>query len=87
MFIKASSEFQTRGEPIHTMSAEHKTLLGRYFAELATDAGVKSPDALAQQLLVIKEGAIVLAHLHEPAQVAEDSKAVANLAIESALKS
>jgi len=86
MFIKASSEFQTRGEPIHTMSAEHKTLLNRYFAELAADAGVENADALARQLLVIKEGAIVLAHLHEPAQVAEDARAVARIAIEAALQ-
>lgn len=85
MFIKASSEFQTRGEPIHTMSAEHKSLLARYFEELARDAGAKEPEQLAKQLLIIKEGAIVLAHLHDPDQVARDSKALAKTLIDAAI--
>jgi len=86
MFIKASSEFQTRGEPIHTMSAEHKHLLARYFEELALAAGATDPGNLARQLLVIKEGAIVLAHLHEPSLVASDAKALAQVAIEAAIQ-
>lgn len=85
MFIKASSEFQTRGEPIHTMSAEHKHLLARYFTELAEAAGAQEPEALARQLLVIKEGAIVLAHLHEPKKVAEDAMLLARVAIDAAI--
>jgi AcrR family transcriptional regulator len=85
MFIKASSEFQQRGEPIHAMSAEHKNLLARYFAELCTAAGASDPDGLARQLLVIKEGAIVLAHLHDPAKVARDAKALANSCIRAGL--
>lgn len=84
MFIKASSEFQTRGEPIHTMSAEHKHLLARYFAKLAQDAGAHQPDELARQLLLIKEGAIVLAHLHEPAAVAQQAKDLARIVIDAA---
>lgn len=84
MFIKASSEFQQRGEPIHTMSAEHKHLLARYFAELAGAAGARDPEALARKLLVIKEGAIVLAHLHDPKVVARDAKALAQIAVDAA---
>ena len=87
MFIKASSEFQTRGEPIHTMSAEHKHLLARYFEELARVAGAPDPADLARQLLVIKEGAIVLAHLHDPTQAARDAGALARVAIEAAIPS
>jgi hypothetical protein len=36
-------------------------------------------------LLVIKEGAIVLAHLHDPAKVARDAKALANSCIRAGL--
>ncbi|QYJ07751.1 TetR/AcrR family transcriptional regulator [Qipengyuania flava] len=85
MFIKASSEFQTRGEPIHTMSAEHKHLLARYFAKLATEAGARDPEDLARQILLIKEGAIVLAHLHDPAKVTSDAKALALVAVEAGI--
>lgn len=85
MFIKASSEFQTRGEPIHTMSAEHKHLLARYFAKLATEAGARDPEGLARQLLLIKEGAIVLAHLHDPVRVTSDAKALASVAVEAGI--
>lgn len=87
MFIKASSEFQTRGEPIHTMSAEHKHLLLRYFTELAQGAGAKDAEDLARQLLVVKEGAIVLAHLHDPQEVTRDAKRAASAIIERALGS
>ncbi len=83
MFIKASSEYQNADHPIHAMSAEHKTLLRRYFAELATDAGANDPDALASQLLLIKEGAIVLAHLHDATKIANDAKALAAICIQS----
>ena len=87
MFIKASSEFQQRGEPVHAMAAEHKQLLIRYFTELAEAAGAPAPDALARQLLVIKEGAIVLAHLHDPERVTRDAKALAEVAIAAGLPS
>ena len=86
MFIKASSEFQTRGEPIHTMSAEHKTLLARYFADLARAAGADDPEQLGRQLLIVKEGAIVLAHLHEAGQVAKDAKVLAQVVVEASIK-
>jgi len=77
MFIKASSEYQDRAHPIHTIAAEHKRLLIKYLEVLATKAGAKDPEGLARQLLVIKEGAIVLAHLHDAKQVAADARAAA----------
>lgn len=77
MFVKASSEYQDRSHPIHATSAEHKRLLLLYFTELAQAAGAKEPNLLASELLVIKEGAIVLAHLFEPQKVADDAKRAA----------
>lgn len=84
MFIKASSEYQDRDHPIHVTAAEHKRVLRQYFQKLATAAGAKHPDALAHQLLVLKEGAIVLAHLHDPEEVAADARAAAAALIDSA---
>lgn len=77
MFIKASSEFQDASHPIHKQSADHKRMLERYVTELATKAGLPEPGKLARQLLLLKEGAIVTAHLGHTENAARDAKAAA----------
>lgn len=77
MFIKASSEYQDAGHLIHRQSADHKRLLQDHVAALARRAGLSEPDALARQLLLLKEGAIVTAHLGHAAAPAQDAKAAA----------
>jgi len=84
MFIKASSEYQDRDHPIHAIAAEHKRLLHQYFKKLAVQAGAGNPDKLAHQVLIMKEGAIVLAHLHEPEEVAANARSAAAVLIENA---
>lgn len=84
MFIKASSEYQDSSHPIHATAAEHKRLLSIYFAEIAKQAGAVEFENLARQLLIIKEGAIVLAHLHDHKLVATDARALAKTAIDAA---
>ncbi|MEO1251966.1 MAG: TetR/AcrR family transcriptional regulator [Pseudomonadota bacterium] len=84
MFIKASSEYQDRSDPIHQTAAEHKNLLLKYFTQLAGKAGLSRPQDVAQQLLVLKEGAIVLAHLHGPGDVAKNAHAAAKTIIQAA---
>jgi AcrR family transcriptional regulator len=61
MFIKASAEFQERSHPIHVQSAEHKRLLTEHFVALSRQAGAQNPEDLACQLILLKEGAIVMA--------------------------
>ena len=82
MFIKASSEYQDASHPIHATAAEHKRLLAIYFTEIAEKAGASDPQALAHQLLIIKEGAIVLAHLHDHKMVAKQASHLARIAIQ-----
>ncbi len=77
MFIKASSEYQEASDPIHVQAAEHKRLLFTHVRELASKAGFENPDALARQLLLLKEGAIVTAHLAFSEKPAEDAKQAA----------
>ena len=81
MFVKASSEFQDRSDPIHIASAQHKRVLADYFQDLANDAGARKPRDLAEQLLLLKEGAIVMAHLGDPNHVAATSKTAAKMII------
>ena len=77
MFIKASSEYQEASHPIHQQSADHKRMLERHMTELAEKAGLANPSVLARQLLLLKEGAIVTAHLGHTDNPAQDAKATA----------
>ena len=74
MFIKASSEYQDSTHPIHEQSADHKRMLERHFIGLAEQAGYADPGGLARQLLLLKEGAIVTAHLGHTDKPAADAK-------------
>lgn len=85
MFIKASSEYLDRDDPIHVASAEHKRLLRSYFTDLARRAGAQDPEELGKQILVMKEGAIVLAHLLDPAEIAADARTTARIVISAHL--
>jgi len=85
MFIKASSEYQDNSHPIHATAAEHKRLLAIYFADIARKTNASDPESLARQLLIIKEGAIVLAHLHDHRDVTADARALAKIVIDNAL--
>jgi AcrR family transcriptional regulator len=85
MFIKASAEYQSPEDPINRQSAEHKRLLQEHFAGLAAAAGAQDPDALARQLMLLKEGAIVLAALTHSSAPARDARAAAAALINQAI--
>ena len=84
MFIKASSEYQDRKHPIHATAAEHKRLLLKDFTARAEAAGAKDAAALASQLLIVKEGAIVLAHLHDSKEIAKQAQDTAAMLVDAA---
>lgn len=83
MFIKASSEFQDAGHPIHMQSADHKRMLEDHVTRLARQADLSEPELLARQLLLLKEGAIVTAHLGHTENAAQDAKAAARRLIDA----
>ncbi|PCI33595.1 MAG: TetR family transcriptional regulator [Alphaproteobacteria bacterium] len=85
MFIKASAEYQDPKDPIYAQSAEHKHLLFDYVCDLAKQAGAAKPETLARRLLILKEGAIVTAHLDHGSNPAMDAKAVAKSLLVQAL--
>ncbi len=82
MFIKAASEYPDPGHPIHAQAAEHKRLLFLQLSRVAAEAGAEDPAALARALLLLKEGAIVTAHLGHERDPAGDAKAAAAILIE-----
>ncbi|WP_425044861.1 TetR/AcrR family transcriptional regulator [Primorskyibacter sp. S87] len=77
MFIKASAEFQRKDNAINSQAYEHKRLLLDHLEALALRAG--QPDALrlARELLILKEGAIVIAAMSHSERSAKDAKEVA----------
>ncbi len=86
MFIKASSEYPDPEHPIHALSAEHKRLLFRHLHDLATKAGAPDPAGLARTLLLLKEGAIITAHLGHEADPAGDAKTAAATVLSAAFR-
>jgi AcrR family transcriptional regulator len=57
VFGGAASEFADAGNPIQGACAEHKRLMLRWVRSLASDAGATDPDALAQELCLLMDGA------------------------------
>lgn len=81
MFIKASAEFQDTAHPIHVQSAVHKRALTEHFTKIAKAAGAIDPDALARQLMILKEGAIIMAVMGHSDNPAQDAKLAAKTLI------
>ncbi len=73
MFINASAEFGDPDDPIHAAAAEHKRLILGYFRQLA------------EGLMLLMEGAIVMRHVAGQADAARRARASAQVLIDQAL--
>jgi len=85
LFIKAASEYPDPAHPIHAQAAEHKRLLFLQLEKIADKAKAKNAPALARALLLLKEGAIVTAHLGHEADPAGDAKDAAEVLLAAGL--
>ncbi len=63
VYTNAAAEFPSRYDPIHQLGAVHKHRIEAMLDEVAEDAGAAEPRALAQELMVIIEGALVWRHV------------------------
>ncbi len=77
MFIKASAEFQEADHAINEQAYAHKRLLADHFEALARQAGLSDPAKVARELLILKEGAIVIAAMSHADSAAAEAKAIA----------
>ena len=85
-FINAAAEYGDHASPIHAAVAAHKRLVEGYIASLAAAAGAAEPDRLARSLMLLMEGAIVVAHTNgDVAKVAADARAAGQCQVQSAL--
>jgi AcrR family transcriptional regulator len=79
-FQGAVAEFPDPAHPAHQVALDHKRQVLERFAALGREAHLRSPDALAAQLLLLMDGAFVAARVFGPknpaARVAEGAKAI-----------
>ena len=85
MFVNASAEFADPDSPIHGTCAEHQDLLLGYVASLAAAAGAQDPKALAEEIMLLMEGAIVRRHTACRKDAAKKARSAAEALIERAL--
>lgn len=85
-FINAAGEFKDPDHPAHRTAAEHKRLIVDYLEELCARAGVRDHAALAEQLALLKEGAIVTAQVRGMPEAARIAKRMAEGLIAAATR-
>ena len=81
-FISAASEYCERGSPVFQEVLVHKRLLVAYFEELARAANLDQPQRVAEEINILQEGAIAVAHVTGDWKTARKAKDVAARLIE-----
>ena len=85
LFMHASGEYSDTDHPILGACAEHQRSVRKYMRDLAEQAGAGDPDALADELMVLEEGAIGRAHIMNNPDIATHAKRAAIKLIDHAL--
>lgn len=76
-FQGTASEFPDRAHPGHQVALKHKQAVRDRFANLAQRARLRDPDQLADQLLLLIDGAWVAARMFGPQNPARNSLSAA----------
>jgi AcrR family transcriptional regulator len=85
LFINATAEFGGGQEAVRLLAAAHKQQLKDDLADLAEAAGADDPEALARALVLLVEGAIVVAHVEGRYETAGDAKRAAEVLLLAAI--
>ncbi len=83
-FISAAGEYGERQNPVFHEAALHKRLVVAYFEELARAADLSAPQQLAEEINLLHEGAIAVAHVSGDPNAAARAKTMAARLIEDA---
>ncbi len=62
-FINMASEYPAADHPGHQVALEHKQAVRAHFSQLAQEAGARQPEALANALSMLMDGAYIAARL------------------------
>lgn len=77
MFINVIGEYSQDDSPIRDISKQFKRSMRDYIKELCVQAGAAEPDALADQLALLLEGATVTAQVSQKVDSAGTAKEIA----------
>lgn len=83
-FIKASNEYTDPGHPLHAYAAAHYRRLRERLVALADEAGIRSADGLAGQLVLLLIGATSQALLASDHASATQARGIARRLIDDA---
>jgi AcrR family transcriptional regulator len=86
-FLNVASEFPERDHPAHQVALAHKQAVCDRLANLARRAGARHPTRLAEQLLLLMDGAYMSTRLFGPGRLASAVQAAAETLIAAALPS
>jgi AcrR family transcriptional regulator len=86
-FINAAAEFPDPEHPARQAVLEHKQQVRAYLHQLSIETGLSDADALAQQLLILMEGAIVTAVIEGGAAAAQGARRAAAVLLSVARRS
>ena len=84
-FVSAAGEYSDKQSSVFQEAKLHKRLMLAYFEELARAADLNDPLLVAEQINVLQEGAISVAHVTGDYKAAKKAKAVAEKVIEDAM--
>ncbi len=84
-FVNAASEIADPDHPAREVALGEKRWMREYMEELASEAGARDPEALAEQLLLLFEGATVSTTLRSTRTPALGARAAATTLLEGAL--
>jgi AcrR family transcriptional regulator len=84
-FINTAGEVGDPQDPIRLIAKLHKQKLLAYTLELCEQLDIADPDPLANQLLILMEGAITVARVMGDYSSADNAQAVARLILEKRL--
>lgn len=83
LFVGAVHEYPEPKTPIHHMCKEAKSLIHEYIKKLAEQARLQRPGVLAEQLVLLLEGAITLAQINHSPASARQARAAARILIKN----
>lgn len=84
-FINASAEFPIENNPVHRVSAAFYDKFRGYLAGLAGQCGCENPEALAMQLGLLVEGAIVSEQMKRRSGAAGMARNAAEILVDASL--
>ncbi|MEM7433642.1 MAG: helix-turn-helix domain-containing protein [Myxococcota bacterium] len=82
MFVNAVGEHSSADSPVRRACIEYKRLVQGYIRDLAEEAGLSNPAAVAEELALLFEGATVTAQVSGQADSAAVAKRMAHVLIE-----